>query len=156
MRYKKYVLTTLLLGTILTTAQADTLNFGEGVQHELLTPVSTLMATPEQYLDKTVTIEGTIVAVCEKRGCWMNIASDERFQSLKIKVQDGEMVFPLSARGKKALATGKLQALKYNLEQTREIKAYYAKEAGETFLPASVTEPMTMYQMVPSGVSIVD
>ena len=156
MNCKRNVLASLLLGAVLNSAHADTLNFGEAVQPELLTPVSTLMASPDQYLDKTVTIEGIIVAVCEKRGCWMNIASDERFQTLRVKVKDGDMVFPMSSKGQKALATGKLQALNFDLEQTRRIKAHFAHEAGEEFDPASVTEPMTMYQLVPTGVSILD
>ncbi|MEI6858756.1 MAG: DUF4920 domain-containing protein [Shewanella sp.] len=156
MNCKRKVMIAFLLGTVLSTVKAETINFGEGVKRELLIPVSTLMADPERYLDKNVTIKGTIVGVCEKRGCWMSIASDERFQTLKIKVKDGEMVFPLSARGKEALATGKLQALEFGLQQTREIKAYYAKEAGDEFDPASVTEAMTTYQLVPTGVSILD
>jgi hypothetical protein len=156
MNYKHTFLATILLMSLTGIAHAKPQHFGEKVQPEILTPVSTIMASPEQYLDKQITIEGTIVAVCEHRGCWMTIASDERFQTLRIKVKDGEMVFPLSARGHKALATGELQALNYDLAQTREIKAYYAKEAGEKFDPAIVTEPMTMYQMMPVGVSILD
>lgn len=152
----KMLLASMLLGITLGSAQAETLDFGEAVQPELLVPVSTLMATPDQYLEQTVTIEGTVVGVCEKRGCWMNIASDERFQTLRIKVKDGDMVFPLSAKGHKALATGQLHALNFDLERTRQIKAHYAKEAGEEFDPASVTEPMTMYQLVPTGVRILD
>ena len=156
MNFKHTAFAAILLTTLVATAQAKPQNFGEQVQQELLTPISTIMASPEQYVDKQITIEGNIVAVCEHRGCWMTIASDERFQTLRLKVKDGEMVFPLSARGHKAIATGTLQALNYDLEQTKEIKAYYAKEAGEAFDPKTVTEPMTMYQMVPVGVSILD
>ncbi|MBR9727399.1 DUF4920 domain-containing protein [Shewanella intestini] len=146
----------LLLSSVFNCAHAKELNFGTQVQPELLTPVSTIMASPQQYVDKPITIKGTIVKVCTKRGCWMNIASDKRFETLRIKVKDGVMVFPVSAKGREAIATGTLQALKFNLERTREIKAYYAKEEGESFDPASVTEPMTMYQLVPTGVSILD
>ena len=155
MKTKQFIAAAILLGSLVGTSQAAT-DFGEGVNRDYLVPVSTLMDSPEDYLENAVTIEGTIVGVCEHRGCWMTIASDKRFQTLRIKVKDGEMVFPLTARGKKALATGQLQALRYDLEQTREIKAHYAKEAGEAFDAASVTEPMTMYQLVPTGVSILD
>ncbi|NKF49132.1 DUF4920 domain-containing protein [Shewanella sp. WXL01] len=156
MKLRLTVAASMLCGALIAPMSALATDFGSGVNQDLLVPVSTLMADPESYLENPVTIEGTIVGVCEHRGCWMTIASDKRFESLRIKVKDGEMVFPLTARGKKALATGKLQALRYNLEQTKEIKAYYAKEAGEEFDPASVTEPMTMYQLVPTGVSIAD
>ena len=34
-----------------------------------------LMANPEPYLGKTVRVEGLITGVCEKRGCWITLAS---------------------------------------------------------------------------------
>ena len=84
----------------------------------------------------------------------MTIASDKRFQNLRIKVKDGDMVFPLSAKGSEAIATGNLTELKYSLKQTRRVLAHRAEEEGKAFDPASVIEPMTMYQLVPTGVSI--
>ncbi|WP_084644066.1 DUF4920 domain-containing protein [Ferrimonas futtsuensis] len=136
--------------------QGSSLDFGTPVEADNITKISTLMASPDNYLDKPVTIEGTIVAVCEKRGCWMKIASDKQFQNLRVKVKDGEMVFPVSTKGSTAIATGKLQKLEYDLERTRKMKAHWAEEKGEKFDPASVTEPMTMYQLVPTGVSILE
>ena len=47
-------------------------------------------------------IEGLVVEVCKARGCWMQLASDKEFQTMKIKVKDGVMVFPMSAKGKTA------------------------------------------------------
>lgn len=135
---------------------ADTLNFGAPVDAANVTPISTLMATPDDYLEAPVTIEGTVVGVCQKRGCWMSIASDKRFQNLRIKVKDGDMVFPMSAKGSKAIATGMLQKMDLDLDTTRRMKAHQAKEQGESFDPASVTEGMAYYQLVPTGVSILE
>ncbi|MCL2915934.1 DUF4920 domain-containing protein [Shewanella corallii] len=148
----------LPLAVLLTglSVQAEPLNFGSPVDATKVTPISTLMATPDNYLQAPVTIEGTVVAVCQKRGCWMSIASDKRFQNLKIKVKDGDMVFPMSAKGSKAIATGMLQKHELDLEATRKMMAYQAKEQGESFDPATITEGMNYYQLVPVGVSILD
>jgi hypothetical protein len=56
---------------------------------------------------KTVRIEGTVAAVCPMRGCWMDIAGD-RGETIRIKVKDGEVVFPQTAKGKRVVAEGVL------------------------------------------------
>lgn len=156
MGLKTAILSTALAFGLTAGVAAKDLNFGTAVDTSKVMKISTLMENPQDYLNSPVTIKGTIVSVCQKRGCWMTIASDKRFQNLRIKVKDGDMVFPLSAKGSQAIATGKLQPLQYSLKQTRKLLAYRAKEEGKEFDPASVTEPMTMYQLVPTGVSILD
>jgi hypothetical protein len=68
--------------------------------------LSELMKNPDTYVGKTVRVEGLVVDVCAKRGCWMELAGDQEFQSIKIKVDDGVIVFPMEAKGKKAVAEG--------------------------------------------------
>jgi len=66
------------------------------------------------------------------------------------------MVFPLTTKGRQALATGKLKEIALSLEQTQQHKALLAKRKGESFDIASVTKPMSIYQLVPIGVKILD
>lgn len=68
--------------------------------------LSELLEHPDSYVGKTVRVEGLVVDVCKKRGCWMELAGDQEFQSIKIKVDDGVIVFPMEAKGKKAVAEG--------------------------------------------------
>lgn len=100
------------------------------VQHDKLVALSGILAAPEQYLEQEVTVQGTITAVCEKMQCWMRFATAENEPAFRLKVRDGDMVFPLSAKGKTAYATGLLQPW----------------PGGED----------ARYQLVPSAVSIVD
>ncbi|WP_397471998.1 DUF4920 domain-containing protein [Rheinheimera sp.] len=95
----------LLLTSLLLSAQATTL-FGETVDKTAVTPVSQLLLQPANYLDKTVTISGTVDSVCSKQGCWMKFSTEGASLPFRIKVRDGDMVFPLSAKGKTAYATG--------------------------------------------------
>lgn len=153
-----------VLGALLTFASlslsgvshAETLHFGEALTHQPPVAVSALLASPEEYLDKTVTIEGTVVGVCSMRGCWADIASDARFQKLRLKVQDGDMVFPMHAKGRKAIATGKLYAVHLSQAQTQRYLAALAKRNGEEFDPNTVTEGMAIYQVEPVAVDILD
>lgn len=71
--------------------------YGGGVTLSERTRVSDILADPDAYLGKTVLVEGTVVKVCRKRGCWMEIAGDKEVEKIQIKVRDGVMVFPLSA-----------------------------------------------------------
>ncbi len=89
--------------------QAEPVQFGGEVQQEKLVALSSILAAPEHYLDQEVTVQGTIAAVCEKMHCWMRFETTEHQPSFRIKVRDGDMVFPVSAKGKTAYATGTLQ-----------------------------------------------
>jgi len=151
---KKISLLIVTLIAMSPSAFAEELFFGEAINEKVTVNISTLLANPEQYLDKEITVAGTIVGVCSRRGCWVDIASDAKFEKLRIKVRDGDMVFPIHAKGRQALATGKLTAIELSLEQTQKYKTDLAKRRGETIAPESITAPMSIYQLSPTGVKV--
>lgn len=65
------------------------------------------LASLDAHDGKTVRIEGTVAAVCPMRGCWMDIAGAGG-ETIRIKVKDGEVVFPQTAKGKRVVAEGVL------------------------------------------------
>lgn len=130
--------------------------FGEGADQSKLVSISTILNMPEKFQNQTVTIQGKIDKVCKKKGCWMTLKADADTPAFRVKVKDGVMVFPVAAIGKTAYATGKVQAIKMSIEQTQKHLAHYAEEQQETFDPNSVKTGMTLYQLVPTGVSIKD
>ncbi len=149
---KLFLSTTLALLTF--TAVATT--FGGTVDKTKLVAVADILAKPQRYLQQQVTVKGTVEAVCQKKGCWMQLAADANQPTFRIKVKDGDMVFPVSAKGKTAYASGKLDPIEMDLESTREYLAHKAEEQGESLDPASVTEAITLYQLVPVAVEIAD
>ena len=118
------------------------------------TKVSAILDSPEQYVGKDVKVEGMIVAVCARRGCWMEVASDRQHEKIKIKVDDGVMVFPLSARGKTAIVQGKVEAISMSTEEAKRYFAHQAEEKGTSFDPSSVTGPVSFYQIRATGAVI--
>lgn len=146
----------VLLSSALFTVQAAPLTFGPAVDKTVITPVADVIAAPQQYLDNTITIAGQVQAVCKKQGCWMTLATAEDEPTFRIKVRDGDMVFPLSAKGKTAYASGAVTAQMLNMTATIDYLEELAEKRGETFDPASVTEPLTFYQFVPTSVEIAD
>ena len=69
-------------------AAASPKTFGSGANTDNVSKISTILASPDDYLDEDVTIKGTIVKVCKKRGCWMELTSDKKFQTFRVKVRD--------------------------------------------------------------------
>jgi hypothetical protein len=97
-----------------------------------------------------------VVAVCEDKGCWMDIASDREFEKIQIKVDDGVIVFPLTAMGKAALVEGVVEELHLSEEEAIAEGQRKAEEHGETFDPASVQGPQTIFRIRGSGAVIAD
>jgi len=145
-----------LLFPLLLTYPVSSKTFGSGADMDKIIAISALLNTPDNYLNKDITVKGTIVSVCSSRGCWMKLASDKKFQTLRIKVKDGDMVFPLTAKGKTAYATGQLAAIKLDKEKAIKYLSHLAEEANEEFDESTVQSGMTIYQLVPKGVSIAD
>ena len=85
----------------------------------------------------------------------MTLASDdEEFKEIRIKVVDGVIVFPLEAKGRRAIAEGEFVKIELTLEQTVAYRKHHAEEHGEEFDPSSVTEPLTYYQIKGTGAVI--
>lgn len=128
--------------------------YGAGADAKDAVKISEVLANPNNYLDKEVTVTGLIVDVCPKRGCWMMFASDKKFQTLRIKTNDGVMVFPLSARGHQGVAKGKLSGRELSQKEAEEYFKHLADEKGEKFDPASVKGPVMNYMLRITGASI--
>ena len=75
------------------------------------TPISEILADAESFVGKKVLVEGTVVGVCAKRGCWINLSGDKEFEQIRIKVNDGEIVFPMEVKGKTATVEGEVYSV---------------------------------------------
>lgn len=152
---KRTVLALLMFVISITYINAGNGNkYGKEITLKEKTKISAILANPQKFVGKNVLVEGTVVAVCEKRGCWIELASDEKFQKIKIKVKDGEIVFPLEESGKTALVEGTVYEIKMTKEQALEQAKHEAEEHGTKFDPASVKGPSTIYQIKGLGAVI--
>lgn len=137
-------------------AAADGTAYGAGVQLTETVPMATILADPQAYAGKSVRVEGTVTDVCPKRGCWFEMAGEAPGQKMRFKVRDGEMVFPMDAKGKHAVAEGVVAVQQLSMEETRQYLEYQAREYGSGVDPASVTEPMTIVRLDGQGALIRD
>jgi hypothetical protein len=116
--------------------------------------VAKLMESPDAWAGKTVQVKGKVSEVCARMGCWMQLV--EAGKAVRIKVNDGDIVFPKSAVGKTAVAEGTLRKLELTKEQAVARARHEAEERGTPFDPDSVTSGATIYQIQGTGAVILD
>jgi hypothetical protein len=131
-------------------------SYGEAITLETLTPVSAILDDPDAWVGQRVLVQGMVVAVCDVKGCWMDVAADRESEKIRIKVDDGVIVFPLSARGQTALVEGIVEKVELTYAQALEQARHEAEEHGEAFDSSSVTGPQTLFQIRGLGAIIAD
>lgn len=83
-------------------------NFGGQITEKTSVPLTSLVQSSEKYASQTVRTEGTVTAVCQSMGCWMEIG-DETGQA-HIKMAGHSFFIPASANGHRAIVQGKVLA----------------------------------------------
>jgi uncharacterized protein DUF4920 len=136
---------------------AEEVLVGKGVQVAETTSMAKILADPDAYVGKTVRIEGRVLDVCPMKGCWMELeeSGQDGNGRLRVKVEDGVLVFPVTAKGKLAVAEGKVEAIPMTREQYVGWLAHLAEERGEAFDAAKVGEgPFRILQLQGTGARI--
>jgi hypothetical protein len=123
----RIVLSVLVVGALAAGLRAaEGTTYGAGVTIKEATPIETLLANPDAYTGKKVRVDGVVSAVCEEMGCWIELSDPKLGKGLRFKVEDGVIVFPISAKGKRASAEGtfeKIDLAKASEHQTADLKA---------------------------------
>ena len=92
---------------------------GAGVTLKDSTPIKAILDHPATYVGKTIRVDGVATAVCAHMGCWMAVAAEgsegaegsAQAPTIRLKVDDGVIVFPVSAKGRKVSAEGVFEAI---------------------------------------------
>ena len=133
----KFIIFLLLFISVAAFSQTD--KYGKEISLTEKTSISKILSHPEEYVGKTVLVEGEILEVCAMAGCWMELKSDAENQKVKIKVKDGDIVFPVEAKGKSALVEGTVYKIELTKEEAVEYYEHVATEQGTEFDAATVT-----------------
>ena len=150
---RTFVLLIILLA-VLTPSGAFAKTFGQGISLSDETAISSIIDNPVAYVGKKVKVSGLVVDVCSRRGCWIYLAGDREYEKIRIKVTDGEIVFPMEARGKQAVVEGVVESMELSKEDVIARRKHHAEETGETFDPASVTSGETVLRIRGLGAEI--
>jgi len=124
----KLLIATAVIGaTVLSQSASDT-KLGTGVSLKEPTPIKALVERPREFVGKSVRVDGVATAVCSHMGCWLAVAAqdDPTGPTVRLKVDDGVIVFPMSAKGKTVSAEGVFEAVG-GTPDSREAAGEHAK-----------------------------
>jgi hypothetical protein len=129
----------ILLAATTSGAAPDT--YGAGVTLPETTPIQRVIEHPADFEGKTVRIEGVVTAVCAHMGCWMALAPADAgpgAPTVRLKVDDGVIVFPVSAKGRRAEAQGIVERVTPADAEGREAAGEHARQTGKSATAASI------------------
>ena len=135
-RYGLFFLAAASFALVLSAAQSQIQIIGKEPSLAEVTSIARLMADPEAFAGKTVRVEGKVLDVCPKKGCWMDLGADGT--AVKIKVEDDVLVFPRDSKGGTATAEGVVEVQEMSKEQFTGWMRHLAEEQGKPFDAASV------------------
>ncbi len=133
---------------------AAELNLGKPLDVQKTTTIKELLANPDKYLGKDVKVEGEITAVCQNMACWINVKDGSTPETITVKVNDGEIVFPKDGTGRKVVAQGKFEKIDMTREQYIAYLQHQAVESGTRVDTSNVTAGRAVYRIKGSGAVI--
>ena len=81
------------------------LTVGAGITARKSVKIADLSKRPDRYVGQTVRIEGTVKAVCQGRGCWVEV-QDAKGASFMAKSLDHSVLLPKDCAGRKIVVQG--------------------------------------------------
>ena len=135
--FKPYLFIILFFGCNKQPSELDLLNkenpqghYGNHMQKGVAQQIHEILNKPDEYLNKNVLVSGVIDDVCPMRGCWIQISDKNQAGPIRVKVTDGEIVFPLSAKNHNVTVQGTFVRLDLSKDQAINWKVHLAKEKG--------------------------
>jgi hypothetical protein len=116
----KKLLVVLLLVCV-TLVNAEEKKFGKEITVKEKTSITKILSAPDKFEGKTVLVEGKVLGVCEEKGCWIEMAGTKENEKIKVKVEDGAIVFPKDSKGKTALVQGIVAPVKNEVCDEKEM-----------------------------------
>jgi hypothetical protein len=104
--------------------------YGEPVKMGQGEPVTVkeLLADVSKFENKPVRVLGTVDKVCERKGCWLQMADGDKKLFVKFTCPVDGRLIPMDAVGKKAVAQGQLKVKEITEDDARHL----AEEGGQT------------------------
>jgi hypothetical protein len=132
-------------------APASLLEFGAPVRTAEAVPAPAVATEAQAYVNRTVTVDGRITEVCQKKGCWWTLDTGDRPIRVHVaRTEGGDYAFtiPKDLSGAHATVTGTLKQVTLD-GATQQHYADDAQSGGAAELP-----PANELQITAEGVVI--
>ncbi len=121
---------------------------GDAIKGNNPVALADLLAQPEKYDTKTVLTEGTVRQVCQKAGCWMELAPGEKSAGARVTFKDYSFFVPKDSQKHHAKVEGTVK-----LAELSEARAKHYASEGAT-VPRGPDGKAREVQIVASGVEL--
>jgi hypothetical protein len=110
--------------------ETSTIVRGEKLQNLKNIELASILKTPTDFDGKSVHVEGTVRKACEKKGCWMELASAEKDgPAVRVTFKDYAFFVPLDSAGSKVKVEGSVKVAELSKEKAEHFIAEGAKVA---------------------------
>lgn len=82
---------------------------GEPLKGATAVALTELLASPQAHEGKTVRLEGKVRKACERKGCWMELAADDKSPGVRVTFKDYAFFVPTDSAGSQARVEGVVQ-----------------------------------------------
>jgi hypothetical protein len=134
-------------------------NLGVEISNTNISPITELLNNPSIYLGNNVAINGKIVDVCPMMGCWIEVKDSYSEEVIRVKVKDGDIIFPKESKNKEVLVEGVFSKLDFTEEQAILWKIHLAEEKGIQLSSEDITldaSDLVEYRIQGLGAKIID
>jgi len=88
-----------------------------------------IVKDPKKYENKKIILDGTVKAVCQMKGCWMELVTAQDGPGVRVRFKDYAFFVPKDAAGLKVRAEGKIKLTTMSKEE-----ADHYEEEGAQFV----------------------
>ena len=133
--------------------ESNSNQFGEAVSADRSMTYNELLTKLVENDSMDVKVQGTVSEVCQKKGCWMTIVSEDTDQEMRVRFKDYGFFVPKDISGRKVVFEGKAFR---DITSVEDLK-HYAEDGGKSKEEIdAITEPEEAYNFLASGVLLLD
>jgi hypothetical protein len=96
---------------------------GEKLKGLTAVSLDALLSTPSSFDGKDVQVEGKVRKACEKKGCWMELAADDRSPGIRVTFKNYGFFVPLDSAGSTAKVEGTVKVTELPVERAKHYEA---------------------------------
>lgn len=131
-------------------AQSEVSYHGKKITEKGAIPATELAAKMGTKDKMTAKVEGTVLDVCPKKGCWMKVKTAEG-QTMRVMFKDYAFFVPKDITGKTVVIEGVAESTVTPVDDLR----HYAKDAGKSKEEIEkITEPEKAITFMADGVIV--
>lgn len=147
-----FAMTTVALAQENITPAKPGIQYGKAINAKKAISVKKLEDTLKSKKEFTGKIEGEVVGVCKKKGCFLTLKREGQEDPIMVRFKDYGYFVPADIVGKTVVLEGKAKVKELSVKQLQHNAEDAGKSAEEI---AKITQPKTDINIVADGVLVV-